>query len=68
MLSLTTWPDVLNPAQAVLLCSTQELAAHPLWVGGHGDVEHLIAQVARRGERSWYAWDGHAWRKCGGAP
>ena len=68
MLSLTTWPDVLNPAQAVLLCSTQELAAHTLWVGGHGDVEHLIAQVARRGERPWYAWDGHAWRKCGGAP
>lgn len=62
-LSLTAWPDALNPAQAMLLCSTRELAGHPLWVGGRGYVAHLIAQVERRGEKPWYTWDGRAWRK-----
>jgi len=62
-LALTTWPEALNPAQAYLLCSTRELASHPIWVGGHGHVEHLIAQIERRGEKPWYNWDGRAWRK-----
>ena len=61
--SLTTWPAALNPAQAMLLVSTRELVSHPLWVGGHGYEDHLIAQVARRGERPWYKFDGQAWRK-----
>ncbi len=60
---LTTWPEALNPAQAMLLCSTHELAPHPIWVGGRGHVEHLLAQAERRGERPWYAWDGKDWRK-----
>ena len=62
-LSLSAWPETLNPAQAMLFCSTGELASHPLWVGGHGDVEHLLAQVARQGAKPWYSWDGRAWRK-----
>ncbi len=47
----------------MLLCSTRELVSHPLWVGGHGYEDHLIAQVARQGEQPWYKFDGKDWRK-----